>query len=522
MSFCLRSFIGILLFLLATSPSISAAASPSPTVLQTKAGFDSGALAPGQKTEIHVQITIEAPDIAPKEKRLPVAVSLVIDRSTSMLEAKKIDYAKIAGKVLVNSLNKDDLFALTVYDTGVSVLQPLAEVGDKQKIIKLIDGITPQGTTFLSGGLEAGIKQLENIRMEGPCRVILLSDGMANRGVTDPEMVSEIGATSRKRGISISTIGLGLSFQENLMQFLAQRGGGQYYYIKDSEDLPGVFKQELDLVARNFTKNLRTRFSKGDCVEEVFVYGYTGKREGTDINIDMGDFSAGEKRQILLRLKLHAPEKTGEQTLGVLYLTYTDQESSAVRTLELPVRLEVIADEAARKEREAQQAATIREVKDETLLLKSEQAHVEAINELEKGNVEQAKKILKSQEEALAQAAPSNLAAANKRMQIQKDVENLSEARANPAMMKDMSKSSKASAYGSGQGKKQNLMLSPGDKGFQVEKLQRALKTAGHWPKDIDGVYSRELEEAVKKFQTAQSLPADGVAGQQTLRALGL
>ena len=65
-------------------------------------------------------------------------------------------------------------------------------------------------------------------------------------------------------------------------------------------------------------------------------------------------------------------------------------------------------------------------------------------------------------------------------------------------------------------------MLSPGDKGFQVEKLQRALKKAGFWNKDIDGAYSKELSEAVKSFQKSKSLNADGVAGQDTQRALGM
>lgn len=517
-----RSFLGLCLVTVVLALCANMAAASSRPSLKVKPTYDVGALTPGGKVQVHVLVTIEAPEVASKTKRPPVAVSLVIDRSTSMYDAKKIDYARIAGKVLVDSLEKDDLLALTVYDSKVSVLYPLAEVTDKDKLRKIIDSITPTGMTFLSGGLEEGIKQLEKVRSEGPSRVILLSDGQANRGVTDPEAVSEIGVQARKRGIGVSTVGLGLSFQEDLMQYLAQRGGGQYYYIKDSEDLPGMFKQELDLVVRSFTKALRTRFSKTSNTDNIFIYGYTTKSGASGTDIDMGDFSGGEKRQILLRLDISAPEKDGRQLLGNLHFDYTDPETSSPQSLTIPIEMDVLTDDGARKEREAANAADITVVKDEVLLLEAEQAHVAAIQELQKGNTDDARKILKQQESKLAAAAPRNQMAKNKLDKIQQDEKNLESARQSAPVMMEMSKSSKASAYKSAQGKKQGLMLSPGDRGFQVEKLQRALKAAGFWKKDIDGVYSKELEEAVKKFQSTKSLTPDGVAGQATQRALGM
>lgn len=484
--------------------------------------YGTAALAPGAAVTVNVLVTIEAPEIKPATKRPPVAVSLVIDRSGSMEEAKKLEYAKSAGKTLVKGLSPEDSFALTVYDDGVQVLSPLAPVTDKDKLLRIINGISPGGATFLSGGLEKGIEQLKSVRKEGPCRVILLSDGLANRGVVNNELVAAIGAKARNSGVSVSTIGLGLDFNEDLMQFLAQRGGGQYYYIKDSEDLPAVFKQELNLVAASFTKNLRAAFTPSEGVEDVKVYGYSGNKTGKTADIEMSDLSSGEKRQIMLRFKVTPSSAPGNRQLGMLKLDYIDQIDGESKIIDLPVAIEVIADESARKDASARHEASIKLVNEEVLLLDAEEAHVAAVAELEKGNVKEAKAIMREQQSSLAMAAPANKAVASKMEQMAQDEKNMDAASRDTDMLKSMSKSSKASAYMSAKGQTQGLMLKRGDTGFMVEKLQNALKAKGLYSKDVDGVYSPDVEAAVKQFQKSQSINADGVAGPETMRALGV
>jgi Ca-activated chloride channel family protein len=398
----------------------------------------------------------------------------------------------------------------------------MAKVRDKDALFRKIDAITPGATTFLSGGLEEGIKQLKGMGKEGPCRVILLSDGLANRGVTQPERVAAIGANAKNKGITVATVGLGLDFNEDLMQLLAQRSGGQYYYIKDSEDLPAMFKQELNLAAALFTRNLNALFIPHGKVSDVKVYGYSNTVKDQATDIEMSDLSSGEQRHILLNMKVKPEAAAGVQKLGVLRLSYTDQADGDPRTIDLPVELKIIADGNARKEETARQRDAIKQVREEAILLEAEQAHVTAISELEKGNVAGAKEIMRKQKAILAEAAPANKAVASKMEAMEQDEKNFEQAGRDQDMLKNMSKASKSSAYQSAQGKSQGLMLQKGDTGFMVEKLQNALKAQGFYAKDADGVYSQEVEDAVKAFQRAKSINADGTAGPVTQHALGM
>ena len=518
-----RALAGLLgmVLILACSPAMAA----EEAKLSASSRFDKAALAPEVSVEVNVLVTIKAPEVKPAEKRQPVAVSLVLDRSGSMDEAKKMDYAIKAGKTLVRGLESDDQFALTVYDSDVQVLYPLGPVKNKDKLVRLLEGVSPGTTTFLSGGLEEGVKQLGSIRKEGPSRVILLSDGLANRGVTGVEQVAALGAKARNAGVSVSTIGLGLDFNEDLMQLLAQRGGGNYYYIKDSEDLPSVFKQEMEHIAESFTKHLRTCFVPAEGVKLVKVYGYSTTAQDQATDIEMGDLSSGEERRILMRVAV-TPGAEGEHALGAIKLAYTDPADAKEQTQEVPVRLAVLADPSAREEAEKQHKDSVTQVRDEALLMEAEEAHVHALAELEQGNIDKARAIMREQQTNLAAAAPSNAVVAGKMQQMQMDEQNFEMAMQDTTMQKSMSKASKSSAYMSAKGKSQGIMLQRGDKGYAVEKLRDALIKAGFKEASPatgqEALFDSALEDAVKNFQKSKNMPQDGIAGPQTLKALGL
>lgn len=484
--------------------------------------YSAVALAPEKTENLNILITIEAPELKKVEKRPPVNVSLVIDRSGSMAEAKKIDYARIAGKTLVNSLDKDDYFALVIYDAEVNVLYPLGPVTDKQKLNQMIDGITPNSMTFLSGGLEEGIKELKKEKANGPSRVILLSDGLANQGITNVEQVAAIGAKSRDEGISVSAIGLGLDFNENMMQHLAQRGGGQYYYINDAEFLPSVFKEELNRVVASFTKDLEIRIVPASKDTKIEIYGYSTAKDKETLRIETSDLSSGEKRQIMLNLAVTPTQKDGKEDLGVLKLGYVAMEDGSKQEILVPLSVDVVAPEADRKELNDKNAEASKVVEEEALLMKADQAHMEAVEEMNKGNVEGAKKILAEQQAILAPAAPENKVIAGKMEQLKLDEANVERAQKDVNLRKSMAKEAQSSVYKTAQGSKQGIMLEAGDTGYTVEMLQTALQKKGFYKGEINGIFSKDVEDAVKAFQKDQKLPVDGIAGPATKAALGL
>lgn len=483
------------------------------------------AVAPDAETTLTVLLRFIAPKKAEQKARQPLNISLVVDRSGSMSDAKKMDYALSAAKLLVRSLEKDDQLSLIVYDDVVDVLAPLGPIKNKEALLQAIDGVFPRGYTFLSGGLEAGIGQFKGKEMAGNRRVLLLSDGLANRGVTDRAKVAEIGAAARKKGIAVSAMGLGLEYDESMMELLAQRGGGAYYYVAEAEDLGGFFRQELALANNAFSRNMQVRFVPDETVTGWKVFGYSVVKgdKGTGIAIETGDMYEGEERQILLQLTTRAQKVDVEQLLGKVVVEFQEAgtgETGPRRTVTAPLSVQVLADAGARAKANESAAPAGKVVREEVALLEAEEAHVAALEELNKGNVAEAKNMMLAKASSLQGMAASSPAIANKLEVMQKDVAQAETAANDASLRQQMTKKGKESKYLAAQGKKSSLFLQQGDTGARVERLQRLLAEKGLYKGAVDGVYSEQVAKAVSAFQKEKSLTVDGVAGQLTLDAL--
>ena len=483
--------------------------------------YSTAAIVAGKPTTINILITIETPAVAARTVRDPVAVSLVIDRSGSMDSARKLDYAILAGKSLVRSLDNDDHFALVTYDDKVNVLYPLGRITDKERIYRLLDKIQPGGYTFLSGGLEKGIEQFTKSELRGVRRVILLSDGLANQGVTNAERVAAIGNAARRQGVNVSTIGLGLDYDEDLMQLLAQRGGGQYYYVKNSEDLPSIFQRELSLANTAYTRELKARLALSPLVTDSKIYGYSTDINKNEIQVEMSDFSSSEKRQILLSLTFTPDPAVSTQQLGNLRLIYNDIDGNE-QMVETSLAVNLAKTEAEAIEVNARAQEQIRKVEDEILIVQASEAQIAAMKALELGQLEEARKLLDAPAPMLNAAAPRNREVAAIAEQLQLAYESLDAASQDKDLMQDLIKESKNTAYQNAQGMKQGILLQNGDQGLLVEKLQKALADKGFYTGPINGIYSDLVTEAVKAYQLANSLTADGLAGPATQNSLGL
>ncbi len=243
-----------------------------------------------------------------EECRRPVNLCVVLDRSGSMSEESKITYAKAALYALVDQLRPDDLFSLVIYDDEVDVLRRAARVGDNKAQIRcLIDEIRPRGWTNLGGGMEEGFHQAEmNLGREYVNRVILLSDGLANQGITDPERLERIASRHRGKSISLSTIGVGLDYNENLMVGLSEGGGGNYYFLESCRNLASVFRKEFDHLSEVMTQNAVVRIIPGHGVRLIDVIGYDFRTEGGTTEISLGDLYGGEERDIIVELEVPA------------------------------------------------------------------------------------------------------------------------------------------------------------------------------------------------------------------------
>ena len=285
----------------------------------------------------------------PGRARSAVNLALVIDRSGSM-SGFKLDQAKQAARHLVAALRPDDRLTIVHYGSDVKSLEGLqATPENRGRLLAYIDGIWDDGGTNIGAGLTTAKGLLEASRGRFPVnRVILISDGQPTEGVTDHAALVDIARSLRQSGLSVSSIGVGDDFNEQLMESLAEVGGGAYAYLQDASQLERIFKKDLDAagtqVARNVT--LTVKVPAGGLVRS---FGYTPiarAQAGADelVTFALPDIAAGGSERVVLQVQVRGGAAGQALDVGALTLGYTDLLASQPVTTNATARAVVSAD----------------------------------------------------------------------------------------------------------------------------------------------------------------------------------
>ncbi|MDF1861268.1 MAG: VWA domain-containing protein [Verrucomicrobiales bacterium] len=258
----------------------------------------------GQSEKVVIKIEIEGGKV-PSGDRMPLNLAVVLDRSGSMSGAK-LEQAKQAAMLLVDQLDEEDVFSLVVYETEVEVVFPAARLGNRKSEIKrCIRQIETGGSTALYGGVESGGRQLQEFLSKNRInRVMLLSDGIANVGPSSNREIATLGTTLARKGMSVTTIGLGDDYNETLMTALAEASDANYYYVADVEKLPDVFRKELGELKAIVARDIEIRIECPEGVRPLRFLGRPEELKSKKESIRFATLSSEQTRELYLECEI--------------------------------------------------------------------------------------------------------------------------------------------------------------------------------------------------------------------------
>ena len=238
-------------------------------------------------------------------RRVPLNLSLVIDVSGSM-GGGKLARAQEAATWILSQLGPQDTVSVVSFASDVRVVVPATTMLDArlEVIAGAVAGLSAHGGTNLSGGWSEGVYQVQRRHQAGAAnRVILLTDGAANQGVTQPVklcgMVRQAGQDGAQP-VSTSTVGVGAGFEEDLLLAMAKEGRGAFHYAADAGGIADSFADELttagQLIAQNVTLELRPAPGVQQ-IRQLSGHPATWDAQERLLTIRLGDVSAGTYRQ---------------------------------------------------------------------------------------------------------------------------------------------------------------------------------------------------------------------------------
>lgn len=272
----------------------------------------------------------------------PMNLALVIDRSGSMDSAEKMPYVKQALRLVLQSLRADDIIALVTYGSTADLLLPAQPVGDGRWIEETLNRIVIDGDTNLHAGLMLGFSEVtKNYDPSRNNRVILLTDGIANHGVTDPAQIAEEALAYNERGIYLSTIGLGLDFNDGLLSRLAEQGQGGYSFVDSAQELDRVFKEHLAGVQQRVADDLSLTLVPAPGVQLIGLTDYKETPPAQGAHILLPAVGAGDSAVLLAQFQLSPTAAVGMQPLAQVQISYFDQVRQQPVTIDEAVQIEV-------------------------------------------------------------------------------------------------------------------------------------------------------------------------------------
>jgi Ca-activated chloride channel family protein len=285
--------------------SITHASQPEPS-LQLTAELEQPVLATGAKQRVIVKIGLIPELIQSEKERPPVNLAIALDRSGSM-NGDKIKQARNAALEALSLLRPQDRFALIAYADEAETLIESQHPLERERLARIIRQIQSGGSTAMYAGVSQAAAELRSGQNNKAFdRLILLSDGQANKGPSSIEDLRGLSRSLAGEDISISTVGLGSGFNEDLMTAIAETAQGNAYFAENSNDLTRIFGAELDDVLNVAATNVRIVVECIEGARPVRVIGRDGRIDNGTISFEINQLFGGQEKYALL--EIDAPE----------------------------------------------------------------------------------------------------------------------------------------------------------------------------------------------------------------------
>ncbi len=257
----------------------------------------------------------------------PMNLAFVIDHSGSMADAEKLTWVKDAFDIFIDKVRSVDYVSLVIFDNQAKVVFPATKMNSNQKrqqFKRAVHAIRPLGSTNIRAGLQLGcLEVVKNLNREYTNRVLFLSDGQDTCGNSHQDILG-VAQQFYAQGVTISTIGVGQSFDLDLMVKMARLGGGSSRFIADREEMEECFGSELDRMVVPLARNLEMTLEFLVDVDILDTWGYENRRRGDTVHYYQRTLHHGDYETILAHIRIQPQRLTGVMDLARFTIRYED------------------------------------------------------------------------------------------------------------------------------------------------------------------------------------------------------
>ncbi len=383
---------------------ISAANAAQP--IKVRADLGQTVLPEGQDGRVYLRVALEGVEQPEEGARIPANVLLVIDKSGSMKGAR-IEQAKEAALMAVERLGDQDVLGIVTYSDNATVLSPAAQLRYTDELRGAIRRIAADGSTALYAGVSQGIRELRPfIDAYKVNRVILLSDGLANVGPSSPRELEALGREAARDGVSVTTIGLGLGYNEDLMTRLALASDGNHAFVAEPADLVNIFNEEFGDVLAAVGGDVEIIIECPDGFEPVRVLGREAKVEGGKVRLKLNQIYRKQEKYVVVELKVDQARAKGSAQAARVEVNYTNFATKKRATAEGKAEIRFSASDVDVK------ASVNKDVTAAVTTQVATERNEHAVSLRDSGKAEEAKRVLKENAAYLKEQADQLPAAA--------------------------------------------------------------------------------------------------------------